>query len=61
MYDKQYFKCIANAGMEWRIRKLRLGVDVYNIFNTHYDVGSRINSTQPQQSRHFLAKASFDF
>lgn len=58
---RQSCKCIANVGAEWTVKKFRLGVDLYNIFNTHYEVSSRTNVPTPQQSRHILAKASFDF
>ena len=60
-YDDQPFYLTANAGVEWRVRKLRLAFDVYNILNRDYYVGSRTNVPQPQQSRHFLVKAAFDF
>lgn len=60
-HDTQAFKCIVNSGIEWKFRKLKLGLNLYNIFNTHYEVSSRTNIPQPQQSRHILAKASFDF
>lgn len=52
---------ILNAGINYKYRNIGVGLDVYNLLNTHYVLGGSSVAPIQQQGRWILGSVSFDF
>lgn len=53
---------IFGAGLEWKLPfRLTAAFDTYNLFNTHYKIGGRLQQGNPSQGFSFLGRLTYDF
>lgn len=53
---------IFGAGVEWRFPfKLTASVDTYNLFNTRYHIGGKLQQGNPGQGFSFIGKLKYEF
>lgn len=59
-------QALVNAGIDWKVpgkwgKHLGLSLDIYNLLDSNYRVGSQLQSWIPAQGRKFVGKVAFSF